>query len=85
MKLLILKILISFYINMSAMDLKEKIFLHYITFNDLLTEDILIFFLDKIIFYTDIRDSAEKILTDYTFKKTEKAKKTRKSEILNSE
>ena len=61
----------------------KKIFLHYITFNSLFIKDILIFFLDKITLYTNIRNSAEKISINYAFEKTKKIKKIYKSKILD--
>ena len=70
---------------MSTIDLRERILLYYIALNGLLTEDVLIFLLDKTTLYTNTRDSAKKTLINYAFEKAKKAKKTYRSGILNSE
>src|SRR5437762_9711818 len=77
-------IIISFYIDMFAIDLKERIFLYYIAFNNLFIKNILIFLFDETTFCINTKDLAKKILMDYAFKKAKKAKKARGSGILDS-
>ena len=64
--------------------MREKILLYYIALNSLFIKDVLMFLFDEIMLCIDIKDLAGKTPTDYAFEKAKKAKKTRKSKILNS-
>lgn len=75
----------NFRVDMSAMDLRGRTLLHHTALNGSLTEDVLMFLLNKTTLRTDTRDSTGKTPTDYAFEKAERAKEARGSWIFDSE